>query len=272
MPPCSSKRHSGFTLVELSIVLVIIGLILGGVMIGREMIRQTQVKSIMTALNSYEGAIKMFGDKYNALPGDMTNATSLWGTNPGCATGGAGTGTQTCNGDGNGMIGINTASGPYEQFVAWQHLANAGFIKGKFTGGLSGAYYICNPNINCPGGAIAASAYYLASWNAGDGSNGWWYGGQTHVILLGRATTSGYPLYSLLTPAEAYGVDIKMDDGKPGLGRIHNGAATVGYDNGCAVRSNGTALADGTAASAADAVYAVTNSAVLCALMFDLQF
>ena len=88
-----------FSLVELSIVLVILGLLTGGILTGQSLIRAAEMRSIVTELQRYQTAARSFQDKYFALPGDMRNATDFWGA-PGnnlanCpAT--AGTGTQTC--------------------------------------------------------------------------------------------------------------------------------------------------------------------------------
>ena len=99
-------KASGFSLVELSIVLVILGLLVGGVLTGQSLIRAAELRSVTTEYGKYSTAIRAFKDKYFALPGDMTNAIAFWGPAPDCADTAttAGTGTQTCNGDGNNNI------------------------------------------------------------------------------------------------------------------------------------------------------------------------
>src|ERR1700754_5054766 len=111
---CTRHRH-GFTLVELSIVLVILGLLVGGVLAGQSLIRAAELRSISTDTTQYRTALFSFREKYNALPGDMINATSFWGDRAtgaeSCADGAIANGTPgTCNGNGNGMIGAPNPS------------------------------------------------------------------------------------------------------------------------------------------------------------------
>src|SRR5436305_84684 len=68
------NRQFGFTLIELAIVLVIIGLVVGGVLVGRDLIATSQLRATMTQVEKYNTAVKTFRTKYNALPGDMKAA------------------------------------------------------------------------------------------------------------------------------------------------------------------------------------------------------
>lgn len=134
--------QSGFSLVELSIVLVILGLLTGGILGGQSLIRAAELRSVATDVSKYRSASYAFRDKYFGLPGDFTRATSFWGNATTGTSGGectapesdAGTGTQTCNGDGNGLIGNASTVGQRnsESFRFWQHLANAGLIEGQY--------------------------------------------------------------------------------------------------------------------------------------------
>lgn len=72
----SAKRESGFTLVELSIVIVIIGLVLAGIVGGQTLVRQAQLKSIASDINSFNIAINTFKLEYKSVPSDMNNAES----------------------------------------------------------------------------------------------------------------------------------------------------------------------------------------------------
>jgi len=69
---------NGFSLVELSIVLVIVGLLVGGVLTGKSLIRAADLRSVSTDYEGYRTATSAFRDKYFGLPGDITNASSFW--------------------------------------------------------------------------------------------------------------------------------------------------------------------------------------------------
>jgi prepilin-type N-terminal cleavage/methylation domain-containing protein len=156
-------KQSGFTLIELSIVLVIIGLIVGTITVGSSMIRQSHIMSAAADAQTYISAVNTFQQKYTALPGDFASATSYWGTNPNCATGGAGTGTQTCNGNGDGHITywvnpLNVMEGIY----AWQHLANAGMINGTYPGASTNMPYgKFQPGYNIPQSKLTNAGFSL---------------------------------------------------------------------------------------------------------------
>ena len=111
-----ASKHHGFTLVEISIVLVIIGLILGGILNAQSVIRNAQTKDSIKALSDMNAAARQFNDRYGMWPGDYSNAiASLPNLVAPCAA---------VNGDGNGVI---TAA---ESICATQHLISAGMLKG----------------------------------------------------------------------------------------------------------------------------------------------
>src|SRR5690242_1505179 len=116
------KRNQGFTLVEIAIVLVIIGLLLGGILKGQEMITQAKIKNVIADITGVSAAMYGYQDRYRALPGDDKNAdrwTSGGGAKPG-------------NGDGI-IIGAYNATGatPPESIQFWDHLRRAGFVGGS---------------------------------------------------------------------------------------------------------------------------------------------
>ena len=156
--------QGGFTLIELSIVLVIIGLIVGGVLVGRDMIRAAELRSIVTDVERYKTAVFTFQEKYNALPGDMADATSIWGVASGGCPNGARSGTQTCDGDGNGQVM------PWvpEVFLFWQHLSNAGLIAGQFSGvdGPANDGYHSVIGFNSPAARYPTGGYTVGYWGS----------------------------------------------------------------------------------------------------------
>ena len=119
------KRQSGFTLIEIAIVLVIIGLLLGGVLKGQELITGARVRNLIQQQDGVKAAYFGFLDRFRALPGDYATATTTI-TNISVAACNGG------NGNGNGQI-EPTAAPANETTLAWEHLSKAGFINGTYT-------------------------------------------------------------------------------------------------------------------------------------------
>lgn len=118
-----NKRQSGFTLVEIAIVLVIIGLLLGGVLKGQEMIANAKFKNLQNDVQSYAAAFYSFQDRFSRLPGDMTAAMAQSQLNPAAP-----------GGNGNGVYGNNNnqacGAAATEACMVWQHLRYANLIPG----------------------------------------------------------------------------------------------------------------------------------------------
>src|SRR5512138_1576184 len=112
------KKTQGFTLVEIAIVLVIIGLLLGGILKGQEMITQAKIKNVIADFSGVSAAFHGYQDRYRAIPGDDKNAFRWSGATPG-------------NGDGI-VVGKWTAAAT-ESTNFWDHLRRAGFISGTGT-------------------------------------------------------------------------------------------------------------------------------------------
>src|SRR5919112_6141783 len=95
-------KSQGFTLVEIAIVLVIIGLLLGGILKGQEMIVQARIKNVMADFSGISAAYHGYLDRYRAIPGDDPNADTRWSVAPAATKGNgngvvAGTYNATCS-------------------------------------------------------------------------------------------------------------------------------------------------------------------------------
>lgn len=193
---------SGFSLVELAIVLVIIGLIVGGILTGQDLIKASELNAVISEHNKYSTAVNTFSLKYNGLPGDLKNATSYWTS-------------ATANGDNDGLI--ETVN---EAFRGWQHLSLAGIIPGSYPGTHTG-------NTAVPGTNVPASSFTPGGWGFYHNPSPWSMSlSRKNRVFIGGQTTGDQPTNSLFTPAEAYSIDGKVDDSLAGNGTVVNGGGS----------------------------------------------
>lgn len=206
-----------FSLVELSIVLVILGLLTGGVLAGQSLIRAAELRSILADFHRFRTAVHTFSDKYMALPGDMPNATRFWGaadTNDGlgtdCAEQPSSDGT-TCNGNGNGMIESVVAGLVQEKLRAWQHLSNAGLVEGRYLGTAG------EPRSVMPASRVSPGLYELHYF-------AYLYRAQGNMLKLAGIIPSASPVAGvnggILSADEAWNIDMKIDDGRSDNGKF----------------------------------------------------
>ena len=149
------RNQSGFTLIEIAIVLVIIGLLLGGVLKGQELINSAKVKNLANDFKNIPVYIYGYQDKFKALPGDdirvATNVGGAPATTP-TSSGGTACNASICTGNGviDGMWNSTTQTD--ETFLFWQHVRLAGFGPGATT--VTAADYIPT---NAVGGKIGVT-------------------------------------------------------------------------------------------------------------------
>ena len=188
------KSQVGFTLVEIAIVLVIIGLLLGGILKGQEMITQAKIKNVINDFNGITAAVTSYQDRYRAIPGDDQGANARWVTQAPAA--GSGDGIVAGLYNANNTAGTGGAPvAAAESNLFWQHLRIAGFIAGPTTGLGSGS-----PPPNATGGLIGVETGV-------GGTNGL---GFTSLIMC----TSNLP------DKVAIAVDTQADDGNPVTGQV----------------------------------------------------
>jgi prepilin-type N-terminal cleavage/methylation domain-containing protein len=242
-PSCAGVTSGGgFSLIELAIVLVILGLLVGGIMTGQSLIRAAELRSYYTNYEAYQSAVMNFQEKYASLPGDMPDATAYWGaintTHATCIITPSPDGVKTCNGNGDGYINVTTNLSPddYERFHFWVQLAAAGLVEGQYTGvpNVAGTFQT-TPGVNVPkSNWLPVSLVYD-------------YTSYAHpeifprklnfaMMFEERATT-----FHTLTPQELWAMDTKIDDGKPATGKVFTYKATGTWAPNCATSATMTA-------------------------------
>ncbi len=214
MTPSYSSSQRGFTLVELAIVLMIIGLLIGGILKGQELIQNARITSLIRQFKSYDAAFLTFMDSYGAKPGDITNPSTRL---PNCTTA-----PCTNAGDGNGVIGINSTYNA-ENGSAWVHLAAANLISGIDTT----KYAIDEASALIP---VAFGGYaHIVSYNVA--SSAMYPSGVRGEHYLFRNPPSAADAYSMPLRVAAV-IDRKIDDGKPWTGDAVIGSPSCGIASG----------------------------------------
>lgn len=251
----------GFSLVELSIVLVILGLLTGGILSGQSLIRASELRALSTEYQRYITAVHSFRDRYFQLPGDMNNAQSFWGiahATPGTCVTTASTTPLTCNGNGNQQVFLS--SGSNEVYRFWQHLSNAGLIEGSFDGITHGTTETSSTAANSPNSRINSALWYVEYWTGTIAGNSYLFDGQYgHILTVGAASANNIPGGKILRPDELWNMDVKFDDGKPATGKL----VSNGLLASCTTTSSSSALT---------ADYLLSGTSASCNAMFRNQF
>jgi prepilin-type N-terminal cleavage/methylation domain-containing protein len=185
----TNVKTRGFTLIEMSIVLVVIALIIGAILGGAGIIKRAKAINVVSDIHQFTTATDIFYEKYRALPGDYSLAIDQWGT-------------ATQNGNENGRIEAS------ESLRAWQQLSLANVLNENYTG--TGTVSLGK---NIPKSDFDGAGYKLQYIGTPYNDN--------FIILT--TTSDGFPL----KPADGFYVDKELDDGLPNEGKIYGiGAGT----------------------------------------------
>jgi prepilin-type N-terminal cleavage/methylation domain-containing protein len=254
MPKIHKKLRQGFTLVELSIVIIIIGFLISGISAGASLIKSAKLNSVITEMTSHEQAYFAFITRYGQMPGDFSNANAFWAS--GCTVTAA-----NCSGNGDGFIkwqmgDLGAGTGDETKRV-WKHLFLAGLTTFNpedipdtaYGGALNSGY--ARLNISHPGTKANDSGMYsiitgpsvIDNPNANGIGDTFWDDGTTAIYLgSGNAWAgAGYPnpvgtggwgaAGGAFAAADASSLDSKIDDGNPDSGsfRAALGSQTSDY-------------------------------------------
>ena len=220
------EGQKGFTLIELSIVLVIIGLIISGVLTGQDLILAAKIRSTVSQYQSFDTAAKAFENKYGYLPGDIPSSTAeAFGFT--YVIGGNAT-----QGDGDGYIGSTVSLASAEGVMFWTDLYQANLIPNALTDLTAGAAWTVSD-------AVAASLPTLFPLAKIGGGNYFWvatytdgfnyYGiGPITSDTVSSSTAGPTMAAGGLSPVQAYDIDVKVDDGVPTTGIVQSINTSVG--------------------------------------------
>jgi len=220
------SNNAGFTLVELSVVLVIIGLIVGGIMTGTDLIKSSTIRAQIAQIQNYQAAINAFSDKYDNLPGDIPPEVAT----PAGMTLRSG---AAAHGDGDSDVnaGCGTNELGCENILFWSDLSHEKLIKESFTAATDALLTADQSNIEeyvprgkIKGVTVKVRYYWQITGNAFALYN-------TVSYVAGASTANG----AALTPQQASEIDTKIDDGKGLTGSVLGNLDGAGLPIGPAV-------------------------------------
>lgn len=263
------NTQKGFTLVELAIVMTIIGLLIGGILKGQELMSNARVTATVAQIKGYDAAATTFRDKYEAIPGDMVGAATRL---PGCTGAPSSCTAAVVNGSvlGDNKVGSSTWNGTSaaqnantsETELFWTHLLLSDLISGVTTAPIQGAA------VQAFGAQVPASRFPPGGFIVGQ------FDGNVRPLnepnLAGTSPPAGMVLMLVsslaaapggvtgqqpLSPVRAAQIDRKMDDGVANTGSVHAYGTSATCFNG----------------GAAPATYVETSNALDCGLIFRIQ-
>jgi len=233
----ASAREAGFTLVELAVVMVIIGVLIGGILKGQELITNARVTSTIASVKAIGAAYNGFIDQFNVQPGDMVAAnTHLSNCTVNPCSGPAGTA-------GNGMIDepVGGAVAVTDEGAAFfSQLLRANYIT-SMDGTATVGFGRTNPTAPIGGGFTVGDSRFGQVGAAFPNTE---LASRPYLVLVGSVDSAANTAVGVVTPIQAGSIDTRMDDGRPNTGDIivdnlpssptrgcRTAAAPIDYDN-----------------------------------------
>lgn len=251
--------RNGFSLLETALVVTIIGLLVGSILFGQDLINNAKMRKLLTQYQSFNTAVYAFKNKYGCLPGDCAKASTY----------------NTLNVDGDGNSSVDN----YENIFFWQHLYLVGLIPGGewFNGNFSHPCY----STPCLASGQKSASGYAGGWFILAGSDGTYSNtidlDSGHYWVLASLMDFGQQS-AVFLPIEASILDTKIDNGLPMSGRVlalndANNAPGLAYpDVGAGGATSDHCVSDSTSPYSYNAVNTGRTAANLCALAIRTGF
>ncbi len=213
----SKQRTQAFSLVELSIVLVIIGLIVSGILVGQSLNESAKAQKVGFEKSQYETAITTFQAKYYGLPGDLNTAFNYFGPRCNAPVGSTAYNSQHpayCNGDGDEAM----ADSGSVRLLAWRHLSAAGMVPGNYQGGYGTGkdYNTWYPGEQSPKSGANDGYWFFTSQTIAGKVGNWLNLAKVKPTDLRYIQLS----WEVLNSVQAWKIDKKFDDGMPNTGNV----------------------------------------------------
>lgn len=192
-------KQSGYSLIEISIVIIIIGTLIAAIIAGLNLIKQATLRSVISDMQVYSASYNNFINRFSKVPGDIDTAYLFWGS--ACAVS-----AVNCNGNNDGIITrSNSSISNDEVHKAWNHLFNSKMISAAIQPVSS---VVTSLNGNAPASKLTGAGYIMVGGSAAAP-----FTSNSNALFLGMPTASDTLTTGALKGIEAFSIDLKVDDG-----------------------------------------------------------